>query len=163
MVIQVLEIVRKDEEKKPKRLGSVQPKLSSVWHTGLSGGAPDSVRCARLVSGEKVVLGKRSTGYGYNSQDCPVSQRSPAQRSVAQFMGDAWSTPTVGMGHRTVSGAPSGPKLQRSTAPYLEGNRAPDSYNVCPVVHRTVRCTTRQKARLAFQDCLQRLLAALGL
>jgi hypothetical protein len=27
----------------------------------------------------------------------------------------------------------------------------------------TVRCATRQKARLAFQDCLQRLLAALGL
>jgi hypothetical protein len=27
----------------------------------------------------------------------------------------------------------------------------------------TVRCTTRQKARLTFQDCLQRLLAALGL
>jgi hypothetical protein len=35
------------------------------------------------------------------------------------------------------------------------------------IAHRTatvtVQCTTRQKARLAFQDCLQRLLAALGL
>jgi hypothetical protein len=30
-------------------------------------------------------------------------------------------------------------------------------------VHRTVRCTTRQKARIAFLDCSQRLLAALGL
>jgi hypothetical protein len=56
--------------------------------------------------------------------------------------------------HWTVSGAPSSPKLQRSTAPVLESNRAPDSYSDCPVVHRTVRCTTRQKARLAFQDCL---------
>jgi hypothetical protein len=28
--------------------------------------------------------------------------------------------------HRTVSGAPTGPKLQRSTMPDLEGNRAPD-------------------------------------
>jgi hypothetical protein len=36
---------------------------------------------------------------------------------------------------------------------------APD----CPVVHRTVRCTSRQKARIAFLDCSQRLLAALGL
>jgi hypothetical protein len=36
-VILVLETVRKEEEKKPKRLGSGQPKLSSVWHTGLSG------------------------------------------------------------------------------------------------------------------------------
>jgi hypothetical protein len=26
--------VRKEEEKKPKRLGSVQPNFSSVWHTG---------------------------------------------------------------------------------------------------------------------------------
>jgi hypothetical protein len=41
-----------------KRLGLVQPRLSSVWHTGLSGGAPDSVRCARLASGELAALGK---------------------------------------------------------------------------------------------------------
>jgi hypothetical protein len=36
----------------------VQPRLSSIWHTGLSGGAPDNVRCARLNSGEKATLGK---------------------------------------------------------------------------------------------------------
>jgi hypothetical protein len=36
----------------------VQPKSSSVWHTGLSGVAPDSVRCARLASGEQTTLGK---------------------------------------------------------------------------------------------------------
>jgi hypothetical protein len=33
----VLETVRKEEVKKLKRLGSVQPNFSSVWHTGLSG------------------------------------------------------------------------------------------------------------------------------
>jgi hypothetical protein len=33
----------------------------------------------------------------------------------------------------------------------------------CPVVHRTVRCASRQKARIAFLECSQRLLAALGL
>jgi hypothetical protein len=44
--------------KEPKRLGSVQPRLSLVWHTGLSGGAPDSVRCARLASGEQATLRK---------------------------------------------------------------------------------------------------------
>jgi hypothetical protein len=48
----------KKRRKEPKRLGSVQPKLSSVWHTGLSGGAPDSVRCARLASGEQATLEK---------------------------------------------------------------------------------------------------------
>jgi hypothetical protein len=51
--------VTKEGEKEPKRLGSVQPNFSSVWHTGLSGGAPDSVRCARLVSGESAALGNR--------------------------------------------------------------------------------------------------------
>jgi hypothetical protein len=74
----VLETVRKEEEKKPKRLGSVQPKLSSVWHIGLFGGAPDSVRCARLVFGEKAALEKRSAVYGYNSPDCLVVHRRSA-------------------------------------------------------------------------------------
>jgi hypothetical protein len=65
--------------------------------------------------------------------------------------------------HRTVSGAPMGPEEQQSDAPDLEGDHAPDMNSDCPVVHRTVRYTTRQKAGIAFQDCLQRLLAALGL
>jgi hypothetical protein len=37
MVIQVLETVTKEEERKREGLGSVQPNFSSVWHTGLSG------------------------------------------------------------------------------------------------------------------------------
>jgi hypothetical protein len=36
-------------------------------------------------------------------------------------------------------------------------------YRTCPVVHRTVRCATRQKARITFHVDLQWLLAALGL
>jgi hypothetical protein len=40
--------------------------------------------------------------YGYNSPDCPVSQRPPAQRSAAKSAGDAWPAPTVGRGHWTV-------------------------------------------------------------
>jgi hypothetical protein len=54
----VLETEKRRREKICKRLGLVQPRLSSVWHTGLSGGAPDSVRCARLNSGEQAALGK---------------------------------------------------------------------------------------------------------
>jgi hypothetical protein len=46
----VLETVRKEEEKKPKRLGSVQPNFSSVWHTGLSG-APGWSPVKELLSG----------------------------------------------------------------------------------------------------------------
>jgi hypothetical protein len=49
---------RNREKRRRKGLGSKQPTLSSVWHTGLSGGAPDSVRCARLASGELAALGR---------------------------------------------------------------------------------------------------------
>jgi hypothetical protein len=49
MVIQVLETVTKEEERKREKHGCVQQSSSSAWHTGLSGDAPDSVRCARLV------------------------------------------------------------------------------------------------------------------
>jgi hypothetical protein len=65
--------------------------------------------------------------------------------------------------HRTVSGAPFGPEVQQSSAPEKEGDRHRTIYSDCPVAHRTVRCATRQKARMAFLVGLQRLLAALGL
>jgi hypothetical protein len=50
--------VTKEEEKKRKRVGYVQPTPTLARHTGLSGGAPDSVRCARLAGGEPPALGK---------------------------------------------------------------------------------------------------------
>jgi hypothetical protein len=101
--------------------------------------------------------------YDYNSLDCTMSQRPPAQQSAAKSAGDVWPTPTVGRGHWTVSGAPTARRLQRPAAPGMEGNHAPDMNSGCPVVHRTIRCATRQKARIAFPECLQRLQAALGL
>jgi hypothetical protein len=65
--------------------------------------------------------------------------------------------------HRTVSRVPTEPKVQWSGVPDKEGDRALDCYCSCPVVHRTVRCATREKARIAFQLELQWLLASLGL
>jgi hypothetical protein len=56
MVIQVLETVPSKEEIRWKRVGYVQPKPARAWHIGLSGGAPDSVRCPRLVDGEPAAL-----------------------------------------------------------------------------------------------------------
>jgi hypothetical protein len=114
--------------------------------------------------------------YDYNSPDCLVvhrtvrwangRQRNGRRRNPRATRGlRQWSAGGTGLSsvHRTVSGASTSPKLQRSAAPGMEGNRAPDMNGGCPVAHRTVRCATRQKARLAFQECLQRLLAALGL
>jgi hypothetical protein len=66
-----------------------------------------------------------------------VSQRPLAQRSAAQSAGDAWPAPTVGRGHRTVSGAPTATNLQRSSVPEYEGDRAPDMNSDCPVHHPT--------------------------
>jgi hypothetical protein len=45
----------------------------------------------------------------------------------------------------------------------LRQNRKEIRTGQCPVVHRTVRCASRQKAKIAFLECCQRLLAALGL
>jgi hypothetical protein len=98
--------------------------------------------------------------------DCPVctglsgeptvgrANGRPGQRSAAQSVRDTWSSQRLeeGTGQRLSS-------CQRSTAPFMERNRAPDMSGV----HRTVRCASRQKARSAFLDCSQRLLAALGL
>jgi hypothetical protein len=158
----VLETEKRREEKKCKRLGLVQPKSSSAWHTGLSGGAPDSVRCTRPASGEHVNLGKSLAAYNYNSPNYLVSQRPSAQRSAAQSAGDAWPAPTVDRG-TGLSGAPTSTALQRSSALEKEGDPHRIVYSDCPVVHWTVRCTTRQKATLAFLVGLQWLLAALGL
>jgi hypothetical protein len=176
MVIQVLETVTKEEERKRERLGSVQPKLQLSlahrtvrWCTGqcpVRQAGPRElatlgirwrhtaiihriVRWCTGLSGEPTV--SSANGRPRN----PRATRGPQQRSVGH-------TGLSGV-HRIVSGAPTDPEDQRSDAPEKEGDRAPDSYSDCPVVHRTVRCTTRQKASLAFQVGLQRLLAALGL
>jgi hypothetical protein len=79
-----------------------------------------------------------------------VSQRLPAQQSAAKSVGDAWPTPTVGWGHRTIRCAPDSVRCanqpedptvgcarngRRSTPDRLQwlSGGAPD----CPVRHLT--------------------------
>jgi hypothetical protein len=105
-------------------------------------------RTVRLVSGELATLENSSATYDYNSPDCPVSQRPPAQRSAAKSAGDAWLAPTVGRRHRTIRCAPDSVRcandynsatvgyaiLGRRSAPNTEqcmSGGAPD----CPVRH----------------------------
>jgi hypothetical protein len=71
----VLETVPRKEDLNWRRVGKVQPTPARAWHTGLSGCAPDNVRWCRLVNGELAALGKRERRRGYNSPDCPMSQR----------------------------------------------------------------------------------------
>jgi hypothetical protein len=69
-------VLESGKEKDWKRVGRVQPTAAQSGCTGLSGGAPDSVWCARLASGELATLGNSSVAYGYNSPDCPVVHRT---------------------------------------------------------------------------------------
>jgi hypothetical protein len=73
----------KQEKSNLKRDGFVQPKSAQSGCTGLSSGAPDSVRwCTRQCpvrqagSGELAALGTSTAAYGYNSPDCSVKHRT---------------------------------------------------------------------------------------
>jgi hypothetical protein len=75
--------------------------------------------------------------------DCPVSQQRSRRRSTERSTRNQWATRgRTGLSgvHRTVSGVPSGPRVQRSALPKKERNHAlfmsggaPD----CPVRQRT--------------------------
>jgi hypothetical protein len=76
------------------------------------------------------------TGLSGGAPDCLVSQQRLRQRSTTRSAGDAWPEPTVTRPHRTVSGAPMGPKAQWSASPEEERNRAlfmSDGALDCPV------------------------------
>ena len=141
--------------------------------TGLSGGAPDSVRCARLVAVNWLLSELRRRCMAINhrtvrwctglSGEPTVGPANGRPRNPRVTRGRA-NSQKGGTGlsdvHRTVSCAPTALNLQRSASPKKERNPhrtvsggAPDS----------VRCARRQKARIAFLECSQRLLAALGL
>jgi hypothetical protein len=140
--------------------------------TGLSGGAPDSVRCARLAFVSWLLSGLR--------RRCTAI----IHRTVR------WCTGLSG--EPTVGRANGRPRNPRATHGRANGQKGAPDYPVCtgqcpvrqrlwilngrlrqrrkeirtgqcPVVHQTVRCARRQKARIAFLECSQRLLAALGL
>ena len=120
---------------------------------------------ARLTGGE---AGRRWTGcsrekaeaYGYNSPDCPVVYRT-VQQSPA---------PTVGCAIRGRRVARSNGRLGTPDCPVLQPTPRTNGrmHQIWKeIMHRTttmtIRCTTQQKASLAFQVGLQRLLATLGL
>jgi hypothetical protein len=102
--------------------------------TGLSGGAPDSVWCARLALVKRPLSGlrRRCTTKIHRAvlcaPDCPVSQQSarPTVGRVIRARRVAELTDRRGTGlsgvHRTVSGAPTALNLQRSALPKKERN-----------------------------------------
>jgi hypothetical protein len=106
-------------------------------YTGLSGGAPNSVRCARLTSIKLTALVTSTAVYGYNSPDCPVSQQS-AQPTVGRVIrARRVAEPTVRRGHRTVRCAPDSIRCANGSKPPMVGfakegkKSAPDSVRWC--------------------------------
>jgi hypothetical protein len=142
-----------------------QPRLRSVW-------VHRTVRCARLALVKRPLSGIER-------------QRTTINHRTVQWCTGLSGEPTVGW----ANGRPRNPRVMRGRANGLMGapdcpvctgqcpvrqrlqifngrlhqNRKEIYTGQCPVVHRTVRCTSRQKARFSFLDCSQRLLAALGL
>jgi hypothetical protein len=98
----------------------------------------------QTVSGEPTVAG-------------PTVGRLIRTRRVAE--------PTARRRHRTVRCAPDSVRCangSKAANGRLCQTRKEIRTGQCLVVHRTVRCARRQKARIAFSDCSQRLLAAFG-
>ena len=138
----------------------------------LSLGAPDSVRCARLARAKWPLSGihRRRTAIIHRTvrcaPDCPVSQRSAGPTVGRAICAGHVAKPTAR------KGAPDCPVCTGHVR-CANGSQAANGrlrhiwkeigHRTLSGVHRTVRCSSRQKARSAFLDCSQRLLAALGL
>jgi hypothetical protein len=146
-----------------------------VMHQTVSGGAPDSVRCARLNTGEQATLGKVwrrttiihrtvrwCTGLsGEPTVDCANGRQrnQRATRVMSQRSVGAPDCPVC----TGLSGEPRRSLLQRSAVPVLEGDRSPDKLQYlsggapdCPVRHLT-------ESKYCLPNEVQRLLGLLGL
>jgi hypothetical protein len=147
----------KQEKSNWKCLGSSSQESAQSGSTGLSGGAPDSVRCARLFRAKWPLSGiyRRRTTIIHRivrcAPDCPVSQRSAGPTVGRAICEGHVAEPTARRGHRTVrcapdmSGAPTAlwlPTVGFATEGKKSGTRH------CPVRHATEG-----------KNCLPRLLS----
>jgi hypothetical protein len=168
----------KQEKSNWKCLGSSSQESAESGGTGLSSGAPDSVRCARLARAKWPLSGihRRRTAIIHRTvrctPDCPVSQRSAGPTVGRAICAGHVAEPTARRGHRSVRWAPVCPVCTGHIRCDNDSQAANGrllhfwkgiGHRIVSGVHLTVRCASRQKARSAFLDCSQRLLAALGL
>jgi hypothetical protein len=77
----------KQEKSNWREIALFQPKPAQFGCTGLSGGAPDNVRCARLALANSLLSGIQSAAYGYNSPDYPVCTGLSGEPTVGQANG----------------------------------------------------------------------------
>jgi hypothetical protein len=142
-------------------------KVSSVWGHRTVRWCTGQCPVRQTGSGKLAALEKKLTAYDYNSPDCPVYTGLSSEPTVGRAIhAEHVAEPTVRWGHRTVRCAPDCVRCangSKAANGRLRQIRKEIRTGQCLVVHRTVRCARRQKARIAFLDCSQRLLAALGL
>ena len=143
----------KQEKSSQRKVGCVQPKGCSVWSTGLSGGAPDSVRCARLTRANWPLSGncRRRTAIIHRTvrcaPDCPVSQRSAEPTVGRAIRARHVAEPTVGRGHWTVRCAPDCP-----VHPTTEGkNGLPELLSTAPSCLGAIKGTPRRMEKIPKQ------------
>jgi hypothetical protein len=144
-----------------------QPRLCSVWEHRTVRWCTGQCPVCQAGSSEVAALGNSPATYGYNSPDCPVCTVLSGEPTVGRAIcAGHVAEPTARRGHRTVRCA-NGSLAANGRLRHLRkeiGHRTVSGvHRTVSGVHRTVRCATRQKARTAFPDCSQRLLAALGL
>jgi hypothetical protein len=127
--------------------------------SGAPGWSPVKVLLSGIDSGVRLKI----IGLSDGAPDCPVSQRLPAPTVGRAIFARHVVAPTVGRGHRTVRCAPNSVRCangpEAATVDCARFGRKSSTGQATVVV----RCATRHKERMAFQVCLQRLLAALGL
>jgi hypothetical protein len=144
---------------------AVQPRLCAVWVHRTVRWCTGQCPVRQTGTDELAALGFRQRRTAINHRTVrwcaglsgeptvgPTNGRPRNPRATRGRANGQKGAPDYPVVHRTVSGAPTALDLQRSAAPEQERNP-----------HRTVRCARRQKARIAFLECSQRLLAALGL
>jgi hypothetical protein len=135
-------------------------------------GAPDSVRCARLASVNWLLSGLRRRCTTINHRTVRWCTGLSGEPTVGQANGRPCNPRATRGRANGQKGAPDCPvcteqcpvrQRLRISNGRLRQRRKEIRTGQCPVVHRTVRCARRQKARIAFLECSQRLLAVLGL
>jgi hypothetical protein len=123
--------------KRPKKDSNIksksQPKCALVWRTGLSGVAPDSVRCNRDLNSKLVTFGNsggrsaiihRTIRWRTGLSGVPAEQRLLRANGLLQ---------------KALNALQCTPELEQSQIAHRTLNSA------CPVHHRTVRWPRRQK------------------
>jgi hypothetical protein len=143
-----------------------------VVHRTVSGDAPDSVRCARLTQANLLLSGIRRRRTVIIHRTVRWCTGLSGEPTVSRANGRPQNPRTTRGKCQRSDGAQDCPvctgqcsvrqRLQSANG-RLRQIRKEIRTGQCPVVHRTVRCARRQKARIAFLNCSQRLLAALGL